>query len=97
MPSLTIRDLPDETILSLKSRAAHHHRSLNSEILHLFSTVALFGDSFEFPVQPGTESPGEKQRSAILELAGKWVDSRPLEATIADIEGARTPGREVSL
>lgn len=62
-----------------------------------FSTVALFGDSFEFPVRPGTESPGEKQRSAILELAGKWVDSRPLEATIADIEGARTPGREVSL
>ena len=97
MPSLTIRDLPDETILSLKSRAAHHHRSLNGEILHLFSTVALFGDSFEFPLRPGTESPEEKQRAAILKLAGKWVDSRPLEETIADIEGARTPGREVSL
>lgn len=97
MPSLTIRDLPDETILSLKTRAAHHHRSLNGEILHIFSTVALFGDSFEFPVRPGSESPEEKQRAAVLELAGKWIDSRPLEATIADIEGARTPGREVAL
>ena len=97
MPSLTIRDLPDETILSLKSRAAHHHRSLNGEILHLFSTVALFGDSFEFPLRPGIESSEEKQRAAIMKLAGKWVDCRPIDATIADIEGARTPGREVSL
>lgn len=97
MPSLTIRDLPDETILSLKTRAAYHHRSLNGEILHLFSTVALFGDAFEFPVRPGTESPEDKQRAAVLELAGKWVDSRPLDATIADIEEARTPGREVAL
>ena len=37
----------------------------------------------------------DKQRAAVLELAGKWVDSRPLDATIADIEEARTPGREV--
>jgi len=97
MPSLTIRDLPDETILSLKTRAARHHRSLNGEILHIFTTVAMFGDTFEFPVRPGSESPVEKQRAAILELVGKWVDSRPLEETIADIEDARTPGREVVL
>ncbi len=97
MPSLTIRDLPDETIQSLKARAARHHRSLNGEILHLFSTIALFGDSFEFPVRPDADSPEEKQRAAVLELAGKWIDSRPLEATIADFERARTTGREVAL
>ena len=38
-----------------------------------------------------------RHKDPILELAGKWEDSRPMEATIADIEGARTFGREVAL
>ncbi len=98
MPSLTIRDLPAETMSALKARALRNHRSLNGEILHIFSTVSLFGDAFEFPfARPKTDSPAERQRAAILDLAGRWEDPRPLDATIADVESARTPGREVVL
>ena len=97
MASLTIRDLPERTVLTLKRRALRNHRSLNGEVLSIFSYVASFGDVFEFPLQPREENCAWRKKDPILELAGKWEDSRPIEATIEDIEGARTFGREVAL
>ena len=46
MPSLTVRDLPEDTMSTIRMRAARHHRSLNGEILHIFATVASFGDLY---------------------------------------------------
>ena len=97
MASLTVRDLPEETMSTLRIRAVRNHRSLNGEILHIFATVAAFGDAFVFPVRPGPASSECSQRDAVIALAGKWEDDRSLEETIADIESARTPGREVAL
>ena len=97
MATLTVRDLSEDTMSMLKSRATRNHRSLNGEILHIFATVVAFGEAFEFPVRPGPDSPEERQRAAILDLAGQWDDPRPIAETIADIESARTPGREVAL
>ena len=97
MPSLTVRDLPEDTMSTIRMRAARHHRSLNGEILHIFATVASFGDAFEFPIRPAADSREAHQRAAILELAGQWEDPRPIEDKITDIESARTPGREVVL
>jgi plasmid stability protein len=35
MPSLTIKGIPPHLLDQLRSRAQHHRRSLNSEVLHL--------------------------------------------------------------
>ena len=97
MASLTVRDLPERTVSTLKRRAVRNHRSLNGEILSIFSYVVSFSDTFDFPLQPSRADAFGRKKDPILELAGKWEDSRPIEATIADIEEARTFGREVSL
>ena len=97
MASLTVRDLPERTVSTLKHRAVRNHRSLNGEILSIFSYVASFGDAFEFPIHPKASSARDQRKDMILELAGKWEDSRPIAATIADVEGSRTFGREVAL
>ena len=97
MASLTIRDLPERTVSTLKRRALRNHRSLNGEVLSIFSYIASFGDGFDFPLQPREGNCAWRRKDPILELAGKWEDSRPLAATIADIEEARTFGREVAL
>ena len=97
MASLTVRDLSEQTVSTLKRRAVRNHRSLNGEILSIFAYVVSFNDGFDFPLQPGASTSLERTNDPIIELAGKWEDSRPIEATIADIEDARTFGREVAL
>ena len=94
MASLTVRDIPDTAVSTLKRRASRNHRSLNGEVLAIISYVSSFPDSFSFPVQPAV---APEESDPILELAGAWEDSRPIGATIAEIEGARTRGREVVL
>ena len=42
MPTVTIRDLPKQTLDALKQRASANHRSLNGEILCI---TALFYDA----------------------------------------------------
>ena len=37
----------------------------------------------------------DEQLAALRAVAGKWEDDRSAEEIIAEIEGARTPGREV--
>lgn len=94
MASLTVRDVPEAAVSTFRRRASRHHRSLNGEVLSILAYAASFADSFDFPVQPGGVSDGQ---DPILELAGAWVDSRPMSATISDIENARTCGREIPL
>ena len=97
MASLTVRDISEQTVSTLKRRAVRNHRSLNGEILSIFAYVSSFNDGFEFPLQPGGVGGLGRKKDPIMELAGKWEDSRPIEATIADIEKSRTFGREVAL
>ena len=97
MASLTVRDLSEQTVSTLKRRAVRNHRSLNGEILSIFAYVVSFNDGFEFPLDPGNSDSLKRTNDPIMELAGKWEDSRPIEATISDIEEARTFGREVAL
>ncbi len=97
MASLTVRDISEQTVSTLKRRAVRNHRSLNGEILSILSYIVSFNDVFEFPLQPGDAGALGQTTDPIMELAGKWEDSRPIEATIADIEESRTFGREVAL
>ena len=97
MACLTIRDLNDRTISTLKYRAMRNRRSLNGEILSIFDYVASFGDRFEFPVHPPADPNAERQKEVVLRLAGQWSDDRSYEEMVADIENGRTQGREVEL
>ena len=97
MASLTVRDLPEKTVSTLKSRAARNNRSLNGEILSIFKYVASFGSDFDFPILSRGNAPEDNGDDPILALAGKWEDDRPLAETIDEIVSSRTAGREVSL
>lgn len=97
MACLTVRDLPERTISSLKSRASNNHRSLNGEILYIFDYIASFGDRFEFPMKAPVNPEVEHQKKVILNIAGKWDDDRSFEDMVKDIEGGRTRGRKVEL
>ena len=97
MSALTIRGLPEETIRTLKARAAYNHRSLNGEILYLLDYVVSFGDMFSFTVFRPEDLSVARRRKAVLALAGQWKDVRSDGAIISDIESTRTFGREVEL
>ena len=97
MSALTIRDLPEKTVRTLKARAAYNHRSLNGEILYLFDYIASFGERFSFTISRPEDPEVARRRDAVLALAGQWKDDRSDEDIIKDIENARTFGREVEL
>ena len=97
MSALTIRDIPEKTVRTLKARAAYNHRSLNGEILYVFDYIASFGDRFSFTISRPENPDAARRRDAVLELAGQWKDDRSDEEILRDIEGSRTFGREVEL
>ena len=97
MSALTIRDLPENTIRTLKARASYNHRSLNGEILYLFDYIASFGEKFSFTISRPEDPSVARRRDAVRALAGQWKDDRTDEDIIQDIESARTFGREVEL
>ena len=97
MAALTIRELPERTMTTLRNRAIRNHRSLNGEILYLFDYIASFGPQFEFSLTKPESPDVTRQRNAVLALAGTWEDDRSDEEIIADIEQSRTFGREVAL
>ena len=97
MSALTVRELSESTIRTLRARAAYNHRSLNGEVLYIFDYIASFGDRFSFSLSRPESPDARRQRDAILALAGQWKDSRSDEEILRDIEGTRTLGRDVEL
>lgn len=89
MSSITLKDVPEELLMRLRREAARERRSLNQEAL-----VLIEGGL------DARESEGERaqrQVQAWRALAGCWVSDRELEAEVADVYAARTPGRDVDL
>lgn len=97
MSALTVRELSESTMRTLRARAAYNHRSLNGEVLYIFDYIASFGDRFSFSLSRPESPDARRQRDAILALAGQWKDSRSDEEILRDIEGTRTLGRDVDL
>ena len=87
MSALTIRELSEATVRTLKARAAYNHRSLNGEILFLFDYIASFGERFSFTISPPEDPDVVHRRDAVLALAGQWKDDRSDEEIMRDIEG----------
>lgn len=80
----------------LRSRAACNHRSLNGEILAIID-ITLSGNVPAWVTSSEHDDPVERQKAAILNSAGGWVDTRNEKEIIADIESHRTKGRKVEL
>ena len=81
MPTITIRDVPDELLERLKQRAKEDRRSLTQEVIHLVELALC--DSMFSPVA---------QAERWLNMS-RWKSSRTAKEEIAAIYKARTHGR----
>lgn len=92
---LEVSNVPESTLAALRTRARRHHRSLNREILSIFDWVVVHGTG---ETAAGASDPDVlRQKREMEDLVGSWDDSRTASEIIADIEAARTAGREVAL
>ena len=97
MTRLEVKDLPERTLAALKTRARRNRRSLNREILSIFDLVTIHDIGVMGPSAEPSDPLVLRQKREMEELIGKWDDTRTAGEIIADIEGARTTGREVAL
>ena len=96
MANLTLRGIPEMTMSELRARAVCNHRSLNGEILAI-RDFALLGDLPPLKAASSKGNPVERQKAALLNAAGGWIDERSEKEIVADIESHRTKGRKVTL
>lgn len=89
MPSITLKDVPEELLIRLRAAAARERRSLNQEALVLIEGGLAARET--------AEERAQRQVSAWLALAGAWVSDRPFDDEVADLYAARTAGRDVDL
>ena len=89
MPSITLKDVPEELLLRLRAAAARERRSLNQEALVLIEGGLAARET--------AEERAQRQVRAWLALAGAWVSDRPFDDEVADLYAARTAGRDVDL
>ncbi len=93
MASLTLKNLPDELLRTLKEAAERDRRSLTQEIIHLVET-ALRAASERTTVRAANT---EAQVAAWRKLAGKWKSGVDQATEAKQIVERRTKGREVDL
>jgi plasmid stability protein len=91
MTSLTLKNLPDSLICSLRKAAENDRRSLTQEIIYLLDYALQ--RRREKPAQPTTIA--ETQVAAWRELAGKWESNMNIEDENKQLMEHRTPGREI--
>lgn len=92
MRSITLKNLPDELVETLKARAADSHRSLNGEILF------RLGRSLESEAAAsGLREEPSVQADAWARLAGSWVSDVSVEEEIESLYAARSSGRDVDV
>lgn len=72
MPTIQVRDLPDEVYAELKSRAAAEHRSLSQE------TIVLLRDAL------GVSSTRRAERKALLERIAERALEPPAHLAPSD-------------
>lgn len=81
MASLTVRNIPEHLLSSLRVLSERERRSLNNELLVVLEEgLATKAERIEAePLGP------ELQADIWLDLCGKWQDERSAEETIEDI------------
>lgn len=92
MPSITVRDLPEELLARIRLLSARERRSMNSEILVLIERgLDRHLDDKGLP----SEISATTQVGIWELLAGQWRDRRSTPEIVRDIYESRTVGREV--
>ena len=95
MPSLTIKNIPENLLEKLRRKAAADRRSLNQQVLRLLEQALVMEEPSENHRQLRAEI--ETQVRAWEALAGRWSADEPAEKEIGSIYKARTSGRKVEL
>jgi plasmid stability protein len=93
MPSLTLRNIPEFLLDSLRVLSERERRSLNNELLVVLEE-GLAAKSERLESAP---LGSELQADLWNDLCGKWLDERQTQEIIDDIRSSRSEGREVSL
>lgn len=86
MPSLTLKDVPEELLARLRSAAARERRSLNQEAL-----VLLEGG---LGALESAEERARRQVEAWRALAGGWVSEQSPEEETDALYAGRASGRD---
>jgi plasmid stability protein len=89
MPSITLKDVPEELLIRLRTAAARQRRSLNQEAI-----VLLEGG---LAAQETAEERAQRQLAAWQSLAGGWASDGAFEDEVATLYAGRTAGRDVDL
>jgi len=89
MPSLTLKNLPDDLLQALREAAARERRSLTQEIIHLLESA------LQARPKGSTRPDVDAQVAAWRRLAGKWESDVDGATEAKRIVGKRTAGREV--
>jgi plasmid stability protein len=92
MPTVTLRNVPESLLESLRKRAVEERRSLNQEAIHLLEESLGAVEKAR-----RAEAARDEQVQAWRRLAGEWRSSQTVAEEIADIYSARSGGREVEL
>lgn len=93
MPSLTLKNLPEDLLRALRRAAREDHRSMNGEVIHFLERSV--GERVARPRTRGSQ--GDAQVAAWRKLAGKWKSSVDRAVEAERILRRRTAGREVEL
>jgi plasmid stability protein len=94
MPSLTIKDIPDEVLAGLRARAAADRRSMSKEAIYLLER-ALSAEVGEKPAR--LREQARAQVEAWTRLAGRWRSDVDAATEIEAIYSARSSGRAIEL
>lgn len=97
MASLTLRDIPDEVMDTMKVLSKRERRSLNKEFIVVVERGlrSSLEDAGHMATRP--HIPRNLQDDLWKDLCGKWEDTRSTNEIVADIREQRTLGREVRL
>ena len=94
MPSITIKNIPDQLLARLREHAATQQRSMNKEVIRLLD----IGLSAERIHPMGyRRSFAVTQAAAWSRLSGRWLSDLPVEDEVTAIYSARSGGREFEL
>jgi hypothetical protein len=82
MPSITLKDIPEELLDRLREAASRERRSIAQQALLLIEGGLDRGDT--------AETRAERQVTAWKALMGRWRSRRSMRAEVKEIYGART-------
>jgi plasmid stability protein len=78
MPSLSIKDVPEDVVQRLRERAARNHRSLQGELMALITEAAGLEVARASPLAASHPAPEHRQGKSVAQIArehrARWPD-----------------------